>query len=327
MAFTDDQLLTHADMVTLISDEGYIQKNLFDTSTELVTKAQITDALHLDGADPLSTYTSTQHVRYADISPLGTLWAGGDYICLDENTDDPPTAPSLVAGTVTASSINVDWGASPGTDDNSIYWYVIEISSDGGTNYGDPHTISDVLSTTRNYTYTGLSASTSYKFRVKSIDTIGQESGWSSILTQSTTAASTSQLELVVDDRDAPSGGRFVWLEGNFPNDYVTLEITISSAGTSEPYDEWIVRDYDYSNVPGVWVDGQDSPTIPHTSTHVIQRNTETSQRAAFGGTFRTPTNFYGWFNATIKITNSSQSNSYDTTVHNFDVYGDQAPV
>lgn len=325
MAFTADQLLTFSDCQTLIDTESYHSKEDFTPSTELVTKTQMIATLHLDGATPLSTYTDSQHVRYGDITALGTLWAGGDYVCVDDSADTNPTAPTIYGNGTTSSSVRVDWANSPGSDDVNIYYYEIEISSDGGTVYGDSHIIQDILLGDREYTYTNLSASTAYKFRVKSIDSIGQESGWSNILSITTSAVSTT-LSLSVSNRLPPAGNRIVYIDGPSNNDYITVELTVSSAGTTDPYDEWKYLKYDNGGSSSNWIEGEVDQSHPSTVSTVIYRDDSATQTVAQGSTYRTPTNFYGWAVATIKITNSSQGNSYDATAINFDIEGDSAP-
>jgi len=111
------------------------------------------------------------------------LWAGTPaFEWTDQSTDaTPPSAPTnLTAAVVSSGQINLSWTAS--TDNVGVTGYSVErcqgsactnftqISTPGGTSYSD----------------TGLSASTTYRYRVRATDAAGNWSSYSSIASAAT---------------------------------------------------------------------------------------------------------------------------------------------
>ncbi|WP_316751963.1 cellulose binding domain-containing protein [Streptomyces herbicida] len=92
----------------------------------------------------------------------------------------PPSVPTgVTVGAATGSSLTVRWSAA--TDDSgSVAGY--EVSRDGGT----PVTV-----TGTSYTATGLTAGTSYSFRVRAKDAAGNVSAYSSAVSGTTTSGGT----------------------------------------------------------------------------------------------------------------------------------------
>jgi chitodextrinase len=96
----------------------------------------------------------------------------------------PPTAPTNLTATAASSSqINLDWTAS--TDNVGVTGYKVErCSGSGCANFAQ---IATPTGTTFNDT--GLTASTSYSYRVRATDAAGNLSGYSNTATTSTSAA------------------------------------------------------------------------------------------------------------------------------------------
>src|SRR5207244_547492 len=109
----------------------------------------------------------------------------------------PPTAPSGLGATAASSSqINLAWTASSGK--GGVTNYLIERCQGvgcGGTSFAQVAT-----STTSSYSNTGLSASTSYSYRVLAIDAANNSSGYSNTASGTTPAAPDTQAPT------APSG-------------------------------------------------------------------------------------------------------------------------
>ncbi|MEM9075567.1 MAG: fibronectin type III domain-containing protein [Bacteroidota bacterium] len=105
----------------------------------------------------------------------------GDLINPTDTT--PPSVPaSLSSGSVSETSITLSWAAS--SDDVGVVGY--NVYQDGALQAGSITTLSHVV--------TGLSAGTSYDFRVSAVDAAGNESGQSGVLSVSTTSASSGSL-------------------------------------------------------------------------------------------------------------------------------------
>jgi thermitase len=96
----------------------------------------------------------------------------------------PPSAPSsLVATAASSSQINLSWVAS--TDDVAVIGYGVERSADGID-------FAEIATTTgTSYSSTGLSASTTYYYRVRAYDAAGNNSGYSDVASATTPAAPT----------------------------------------------------------------------------------------------------------------------------------------
>lgn len=97
------------------------------------------------------------------------------------NEPSPPTVPTnLVAGTVTANSIPLSWTAS--TDNIGVAGYEI---------YRNDVKVATV--TTTSFTDTGLTADTSYSYKVRAFDTSSEFSAYSTIVAAKTTPLQTNQ--------------------------------------------------------------------------------------------------------------------------------------
>ncbi len=105
---------------------------------------------------------------------IGQTSVFSDEITTKTLSDTPPTTPTGLAGTPTASTVALTWAAS--TDDVSVAGYDV---------YQDGVKIDTVTGTSK--TVTGLSQSTAYKFKVQAKDSIGQTSPFSTEITVTTT--------------------------------------------------------------------------------------------------------------------------------------------
>ncbi len=97
----------------------------------------------------------------------------------------PPTAPTSLSATVASSAqINLNWTAS--TDNVGVTGYLVERCQGSAcssfTQIGTPTAIS--------YSDTGLTVSTSYSYRVRATDAAGNLSGYSGIVSATTSSGS-----------------------------------------------------------------------------------------------------------------------------------------
>jgi hypothetical protein len=100
----------------------------------------------------------------------------------------PPTAPTTLAATATSSTqINLTWTAS--TDNVAVTNYLIERCAGAGCS----NFVQIATSTVASYSNTGLTASTSYSYRVRATDAANNLSSYSSTATASTPAAADTQ--------------------------------------------------------------------------------------------------------------------------------------
>jgi len=103
----------------------------------------------------------------------------------DEIDTTAPSVPTnLIANTVSSSQINLSWTAS--TDNVGVTGYRVESCSGSScTNFAQIGTPSGTT-----FSNTGLTASTTYRYRVRAADAAGNLSGYSSIANATTQAAS-----------------------------------------------------------------------------------------------------------------------------------------
>ena len=81
-----------------------------------------------------------------------------------------PTAPTAVAGATNSKAITVNWVA-PANGGSAITGYALQYTTNGGTSYVTVTANSGTTAVTR--TVTGLTAGTSYRFRVAAINAVG----------------------------------------------------------------------------------------------------------------------------------------------------------
>lgn len=179
------------------------------------TAAWVTDAI----SGPSDTVGQTLYVSSSTNGPLDNKW--GDYFSSRRDETDtnkwvgashtlqgggtgssavpkffafgrvtadttPPTIPSsLTATTASSSQINLSWGASTDSGGSSLAGYSIERCS--GVGCSSFSLVTTTAST--NYSNTGLSASTSYSYRVRAYDGASNFSGYSNSASATTSSA------------------------------------------------------------------------------------------------------------------------------------------
>lgn len=128
---------------------------------------------HLPITGNVELYDSS-HTLVASTQSLASIW-GGDVYSVTSSTYGgpvPPAAPTGLNGTaVSSSQVSLGWVA-PGSDGGSpVTGYKLERSIDSGTTWST--LVSNTGTTSTAYSDTGLSASTTYMYRVSAINSIG----------------------------------------------------------------------------------------------------------------------------------------------------------
>jgi fibronectin type 3 domain-containing protein len=132
--------------------------------------AAATDTTYASGRAGLMLYMGT-----STANTILDNWSAGEYISTDTT---PPTAPSsLTAGAVSGTQINLSWPAA--TDNVGVTGYQVERCQGAGCT-----TFALIASpTTTSYLDIGLTAGTTYRYRVSARDAVGNLSGDSNIVT------------------------------------------------------------------------------------------------------------------------------------------------
>jgi chitodextrinase len=159
------QVASLSGTTTIYSDTG------LTASTPYSYRVQATDA-----AGNLSTFSNTASAT------------------TQSSDTTPPTAPSNLTATATSSSqINLAWTAS--TDNVGVTGYFVQrCAGSGCTSFAQ---VASVSGTTTIYSNTGLSASTSYSYRVQATDAAGNLSAFSNTATATTQTATTANISFV----------------------------------------------------------------------------------------------------------------------------------
>lgn len=96
----------------------------------------------------------------------------------DQDTVAPAIPSNLIASAVTQTSLSLTWNAATDTGGSGLHGYVLERCEGSGcitfTQISNP--------TNPNYDDSGLTADTTYRYRVKAVDSAGNMSGYSSAL-------------------------------------------------------------------------------------------------------------------------------------------------
>ena len=146
----------------------------------------------------IKTFTGyTREVYSVAFSPDGKLLASGgwDGIVvwrnpLSPSDTTPPTAPAnLKARAVSSNEIDLSWDASTDSGGSGLAGYSIERRTSGGS-FSE---IAKVDANTTIYKDTGLTASTTYEYRVRAYDKAGNYSNYSDIASATTLESSLAQ--------------------------------------------------------------------------------------------------------------------------------------
>ncbi|TLX67158.1 MAG: fibronectin type III domain-containing protein, partial [Thaumarchaeota archaeon] len=137
------------------------------------------------------TASTTYMYRVSAINPVGTSSPSNTASATTQaptaTAPQPPTG--LTATTVSTSQINLSWTAPANNGGSAITGYKIERSTNGGTTWSTIQ--SNTASTATTFSDTGLTASTTYMYRVSAINPVGTSSpsNTASATTPSTTCS------------------------------------------------------------------------------------------------------------------------------------------
>ena len=153
---------------------GFTQRVLTQPDSDLVEDETVSAA---------GTYTAT--------APLASSgWWVISVVALTSSSSSgqqPPTAPSsLTASAASSTQINLSWGASTESGGTITGYRVEQCQGAACTNFAQVGTTNG---TTTTYSATGLTASTSYSYRVRATDASGNLSGYSNTATATTSSA------------------------------------------------------------------------------------------------------------------------------------------
>lgn len=182
MGRSSNQMVTFIDLQYMVDNEGYSIKNNFSATVQCATKAECSDALHLDetGAEWIA-WASNRLVPYRLLSPLDVTYVGVSGVCIDSDDPNPtaPTPPTIVLTSQSQSAIGISWTASPGSSPNgTISAYDVQVKANDGTSTWQ--TITPQLSgATTTYSHTSVTAYIEYTFRVRLVDSTAVSSDWS----------------------------------------------------------------------------------------------------------------------------------------------------
>jgi Fibronectin type III domain len=127
----------------------------------------VTVSLH-ETFDGGPTPQTQKNIEFDIFSPQGFV-KGFSYTV---NWIGPPQQPTnLVATAISSSQINLSWSTPSNNGGSAITGYEIERSTDGGTTWSNIQ--SNTGSTATTYSDTGLTASTTYTYRVSAINSVG----------------------------------------------------------------------------------------------------------------------------------------------------------
>ncbi|TLX83491.1 MAG: fibronectin type III domain-containing protein, partial [Thaumarchaeota archaeon] len=119
------------------------------------------------------TASTTYMYRVSAINPVGTSSPSNTASATTQaptaTAPQPPTG--LTATTVSTSQINLSWTAPANNGGSAITGYKIERSTNGGTTWSTIQ--SNTASTATTFSDTGLTASTTYMYRVSAINPVG----------------------------------------------------------------------------------------------------------------------------------------------------------
>lgn len=146
----------------------------------------------------IKTWFCAEYSTYGWCSSSYSALSLTDYVHARGNAPDDflevdgssPTAPTnLSTATVTSGSLSISWTAS--TDNTAVTGYEVDLSTDNFSTFSagyNDYSLGDVTSAT----LSGLSSSTTYSFRVRAKDAVGNTSDNSSTQTGTTIAPSVS---------------------------------------------------------------------------------------------------------------------------------------
>ena len=189
---------------TIGSGSGYTQRDITTPDGDILEDQIVTAAGNYAAVAPQSP-SGWWIMQMAAFKAAGA--GGGD--------TQPPTAPSGLTASATVSVVNLSWTAS--TDNVGVTGYRVERCQGSGCSSFTQ--VGTATGTTFNDT--GLSASTSYSYRLRATDAAGNLSGYSNTASATTSAAGDTTPPSAPTGLSASAGGSVVNLTWTASTDNV----------------------------------------------------------------------------------------------------------
>ena len=115
---------------------------------------------------------STIEVNWCGVTHTDLGWSDGSVVAVKITRSNEPSAPRNLRATADGQTrVYLSWNPPSKTGGSAITGYRIEVSRDGGTTWTD--LVADTRSTATTYSQTGLTAGTTYRYRVSAVNAIG----------------------------------------------------------------------------------------------------------------------------------------------------------
>ena len=169
--------------------------------------------------------STTTMTNFIDDLKVGSTWAS---VQPGGVTPTPPAAPSgLSANAVSSSQINLSWSDNSNNEDQ----FRIERSTDGGSNWS---LLTNTAADATSFQNTGLTASTTYHYRVRAENTAGNSSFSN---TDNATTQSGTGLQNLALNKPATASAN----DGNLPGNAVDGSTT--TRWSAQPIPQWLEVD------------------------------------------------------------------------------------
>ncbi|HYL65689.1 MAG TPA: fibronectin type III domain-containing protein [Nitrosopumilaceae archaeon] len=181
---------------------GYMIERSTDSGTTWSTIQSNTGSTATTFSDTGLTASTAYMYRVSAINAVGTSVPSNTASATTSGTTTAPQPPTgLTASTISTSQINLSWTTPSNNGGSAITGYKIERSTDSGTTWS---TISaNTASTSTTFSDTGLTASTTYTYRVSAINAVGTSSPSN---TASATTSGTTSNAIVLNGIQTTSG-------------------------------------------------------------------------------------------------------------------------
>jgi hypothetical protein len=205
------------------SQVEYGTSTTYGGSTPVDNNLVASHGVALSGLSSATLY----HYRVKSKDALGNLAISGDFTFTTSAPPDtvPPTAPSNLTATVSSSTqINLTWTAS--TDNMGVTGYRVERCQGAScTNFAQIATPTET-----SFNNTGLTAGTTYRYRVRAADAAGNLSAYSNVISTTTTASDTTPptISSVASGSITSSGATITWTTNEASDTQVEYGTTTS---------------------------------------------------------------------------------------------------
>jgi len=214
------------------SEVDYGTTTSYGSSTPLESSLVVAHGVALSGLSVSTTY----HYRVSSRDAAGNLATSGDFTFTTTAAPDttPPLISSVATGSITASAATVSWATDEASDSQAEYGTT--------SSYGSSSAIDSSLVLAHTVTLSGLTASTTYHYRVKSRDAAGNlaTSGDFTFTTSPPPDTTPPVISAVVVGAVSSSGGTVSWTTNEASSSQVDYGTT-SSYGSSSALNSSLV--------------------------------------------------------------------------------------